>query len=110
MAVSLQPEGKAVATVQKKVSDISGEMADDEEFGTLTVKTHPLLDAPCQLDILPPEVAAMKEAGDIVLCAVRLPGEDQARQFAVTLPEFRKVVPDAALEKARGVRGRRART
>ncbi|WP_235608541.1 hypothetical protein, partial [Frankia casuarinae] len=67
-------------------------------------------DAPCQLDILPPEVAAMKEAGDIVLCAVRLPGEDQARQFAVTLPEFRKVVPDAALEKARGVRGRRART
>jgi hypothetical protein len=93
-----------MAIVSKMVSDLTGKEGNESEFVTLTVREHPLLDEPKALDVLPDEVAGLKDAGNLVVLEI---ANGEKRQVVVTLAEFRKIVPDEVVAKARGTRGRR---
>lgn len=94
-----------MAIVQKMVSDLSGKEANESDFVTLTVREHPSTSEPKALDVLPDEIANLKDAGNIVVLEIANNGDK--KQLVVTLNEFRKLVPDEVLDKARGTRGRR---
>lgn len=93
-----------MAYVSKMVSDITGKEGDESDFVTLTVREHPAISEPKQLDILPEEIANMKDAGNIVVLEIK---NGETKQLVVTLAEFRKIISDEIVEKARGTRGRR---
>lgn len=93
-----------MAIVSKMVSDISGKEGNEEEFVVMTVREHPEIDEPKALDVMPEEIAGMKDAGNLVVVEV---SNGEKKQLIFTLTEFRKVVPDEVVKKARGTRGRR---
>jgi hypothetical protein len=93
-----------MAIVSRMVSDITGKEGNEEEFVVLTVREHPEIDEPKALDVMPDEIAGMKDAGNLVVVEV---SNGEKKQLIFTLAEFRKVVPDEVLKKARGTRGRR---
>lgn len=88
-----------------RVSDISGTEAKETEFVTLVVRSHKAIDQPKSLDVLPSEIAGLKEATDLVICEIKDHG--QYRQMIVALADFRKLVPDDVVKRAQGTRGRR---
>ena len=92
------------------ISDLSGAEGNEDDFTTLTVRAHPALndDEVKALDVLPAEVANLREAKDLVV--VELGRNGDKRQLVVTLAEFRKVCSDDVVKKARGNRGRRPGT
>lgn len=98
-------EVRVVAVVSQTVSDISGQGGSESDFVTLTVRDHPSVSEPKALDVLLPEIANLKDAGNIVILEVKNNGD--TKQIVMTLTEFRKVVPDEVVVKARGTRGRR---
>ncbi|MEC5150905.1 hypothetical protein [Cryobacterium sp. GrIS_2_6] len=87
------------------VSDITGAEAPEDDFVQLVVRNHKAVDEAKQLDVLPGEIAALKEAADLVILEVKNNGD--SRQIVTTLAEFRKVVPDEIIVGAQGTRGRR---
>lgn len=87
------------------VSDLTGAEADESEFISLIVRQHPAIDSPKQLDVLPSEVAKLKEVKDLVAVEVKNNGE--SREVVLTLAEFRKLCPDDVVKKAAGTRGRK---
>jgi hypothetical protein len=99
-----------VAYVTQKISDLSGIQASDEDFATVTVRQHPDVDKPVQLDVLPKEIETLKHNDKIVMLEVRMP-DGETKNVTVTLNEFNKLDPegkmDEKLAKARGTRGRR---
>lgn len=99
-----------MAFVTKQVSDLSGTEANAAEFVVVTVREHPELDAPVQLDVLPDEIADLKESGEVVVVEVKTNGGD-ARQLVVTLDAFNALADDMSkvLSNARPTRGRRPR-
>lgn len=97
-----------MALVSKMISDISGAEANEADFIQLVVREHPAVDEPKSLDVLPAEVADLKNAGDLVLLEVKQNGD--SKQLVVTLADFRKLVKDDVVRRARGVRGRRPGT
>ena len=94
-----------MAIVSRMVSDLTGTEANESEFVTLTVRDHPAVDEPKALDVLPSEIADLKEAGEIVVLEVGTNGDK--RQIVVALADFRKLCKDETVKAARGTRGRR---
>jgi hypothetical protein len=93
-----------MAIVSRMVSDLTGTEANESEFVTLTVRDHPAVDEPKALDVLPSEIAGLKSAGEIVVLEI---SNGEKKQLVVTLADFRKLIKDDVLKKARGTRGRR---
>lgn len=87
------------------VSDISGVEADEADFTKMVVRQHPAIDEPKSLDVLPSEVADLKEAGNLVVLEVGTNGD--RRQVVMTHAEFKKLVKDEVVQNAAGTRGRR---
>lgn len=94
-----------MALVSRMISDITGKEGEQHEFATLVVRDHAAVDEPKALDVLPDEVANLKDAPNVVTLELKANGE--TREFVVLLSDFRKVVPDEVVKKARGTRGRR---
>ena len=96
-----------MAIVTRYASDLTGTEGPEEDFVQLTIRDgHPLVDEPKALDVLPAEIVELKSAKDLVEVEVRRNGDEPTR-LLIPLAEFRKVVPDEAITKARGIRGRR---
>lgn len=93
-----------MARIVRLVSDITGAEANEEEFVSLVVKSHPAIDSPRRLDVLPAEVADLKGADNLVVCEVKDNGE--SREIVMALTDFRKLVSDDKVKKASGTRGR----
>jgi hypothetical protein len=93
-----------MAIVSRMVSDITGKEGNEDEFVVMTVREHPEIDEPKALDLLPEEIAGMKDAGNLVVVEV---SNGEKKQLIFTLTEFRKVISDDIVKKARGTRGRR---
>lgn len=93
-----------MAIVSRMVSDITGAEANEEAFVVLTVREHPAITEPKALDVLPAEIESLKDAGDIVVLEV---SNGEKKQLVVKLADFRKLVSDELVVKARGTRGRR---
>lgn len=94
-----------MAIVQRKVSDVSGAEAPEEAFATVIVRQHPKVEQPRRLDVLPAELAELKEVGDLVVVEVRLP-DTSTREVFVRYADFVKWCPDEAVSSAPGTRGR----
>ncbi|MCA1565856.1 MAG: hypothetical protein LC803_09500 [Acidobacteria bacterium] len=94
-----------MAIVSRMVSDLTGQEGNETDFVTLTVREHPSITEPKALDVLPDEISDLKDAGNVVVAEVTNNGDK--RQFVVMLADFRKLVSDDVLVKARGIRGRR---
>lgn len=97
-----------MAYVTKKVSDITGVEGNESDFVSLVIRTHPKIDKPVNLDVLPDEIKELKPAGDIVTLEVR-PPSGQNYELQVRLADFNKLAPnmEEILSNARGTRGRR---
>jgi hypothetical protein len=94
-----------MAIVQRKVSDLTGAEAPEEEFATLIVRQHPKVDQPKRLDALPDEVSNLKPVGDLVVVEVRLP-DTSTHEVYVRYADFVKLIPDEVVSKAPGTKGR----
>ncbi|KFU80782.1 hypothetical protein SAMN04489729_5527 [Amycolatopsis lurida] len=96
-----------MAIVSRKVSDLSGNEGNDEEFAQVIVRQHPKLDQPKALDVLTEELAQFKDIGDLVVLEARMP-DGSTRDIHMRLAEFNKLGTDmdGVLSKARGTRGR----
>ena len=94
-----------MALVRRMVSDISGTEAADSEFITLIVRHHPATREAKALDVLPPEIAQFNETSDLVTLEVGNGAEK--RTILVPLADFRRLVSDDVVRKARPTRGRR---
>lgn len=94
-----------MALVSRMVSDISGQEADEADFVQLVIRQHPAISDARALDVLPAEIEKLKTAGDLVVLEVGSNGDK--KQLVVTLAEFRKLVKDEVVKKARATRGRR---
>jgi hypothetical protein len=94
-----------MALVQRKISDITGAEAAEEEFATLVVRQHPKVTVAKRLDALPTEVADLKPIGDLVVIEVRLP-DTSTHELHVRYNDFVKLIPDDVVDKAPGTKGR----
>lgn len=96
-----------MAIVSRKVSDLSGQEAPDEQFAQVVVRQHPKLDQPKALDVLVAELELFKDIGDLVVLEVRMP-DTSTREIYVKLADFNKAAQnmDDVLKVARGTRGR----
>ena len=96
-----------MAIVSRKVSDLSGKDAPDNEFASVVVRQHPDIDQPKALDVLVPELDSFKDIGDLVILEVRTP-DGHTRDIYVKVADFNKVAPNMGeiLRNARGTRGR----
>ena len=96
-----------MAIVSRKVSDLSGKDAPDNEFAAVVVRQHPDIDQPKALDVLVPELDSFKDIGDLVILEVRTP-DGHTRDIYVKVADFNKAAPNMAdvLRNARGTRGR----
>lgn len=92
--------------VSRRVSDISGTEAPDDQFIELIVRKAPGLTEPVRLDVLPDEIKGLKAAGEVVVLEVR---NGETSQLIVTVNEWKKLAPniDEIVANADGVRGRR---
>lgn len=92
--------------VSRRVSDISGTEAEDDQFIELIVRKAPGLTEPVRLDVLPDEIKGLKAAGEVVVLEVR---NGETSQLIVTVNEWKKLAPniDEIVANADGVRGRR---
>ncbi len=94
-----------MAIVTRKVSDISGTEAPEEQFASLIVRQHPKVQDAKRLDALPAELDNLKEVGDLVIVEVRMP-DTSTRELYVRYADFAKVVSDEVVNAAPGTRGR----
>jgi hypothetical protein len=87
-----------VAVVEKRVSDISGQMGD--EMGRLTVVSHPKFSGPIQLDVLDDEVKGLEGLGDTVELEVTT-SDGRTRRLVVAVEDFNRLGNmDAVLTEA----------
>lgn len=96
-----------MALVSRMVSDISGTEANEDQFVKLTIRQHPAATEAKVLDVLPSEIADLKDAGDLVVLDVT---NGEKRQIVVKLADFRKLISDEIVANAPGNRGRRLGT
>jgi hypothetical protein len=94
-----------MAVIQRRVSDVTGEEAPEEQFTSVVVRSHPKSDQAKKLDILPGELDPLKVITDLVVLEVRTPGGDMSELY-VQYADFVKVVPDEVVQSAAGTRGR----
>lgn len=93
-----------MARMVKLVSDVSGVEADESAFVKCVVRSHPAVQEAKRLDVLPGELAALDDVTDLVV--LEIGSGREARRLVVAHDEFREVVPDETVVKARGTRGR----
>src|SRR3954447_22236115 len=88
-------KGGAMATKTVKVSDLSGEIIEDEEqLARLVVEGHPELTSapPIQLEVRPDEIETqIPEQQDIVLLSYFAPGTGAPRRFTMPVAAFSKL-------------------
>lgn len=96
-----------------RVTDLTGKEDHPDKFAQIVLRSGPGIDKALSLDVLPEELGAIDEAGDIYVIEVKMPGDTVGREMVVTLKEVQaKLVPqgkklDDLLEAARFLRGRR---
>ena len=95
-----------MAYISRRVSDISGTEAAEDQFIELVIREHPTTDRPKKLDVLPDEIKGLKSAGEIVVIEVGANGDK--KQLVVSLADFRKLVSDEVVKNAQGTRGGRS--
>ncbi|WP_435212584.1 hypothetical protein [Streptomyces sp. bgisy034] len=97
-----------MAIVSKKVSDLSGNEGNDEEFAGVVVRQYPGIDQPKALDVLVPELDQFKHiSSDLVILEITTP-DGKKHDAYVRLADFKKAAPnmDEIVKNARGTRGR----
>ena len=77
-----------MAVVEKRVSDLSGQMSD--EMGRMTILSHPRFSGPIQLDVLDDEVKGLEGLGETVELEV-ITSDGRTRRLVVAAEDFNKL-------------------
>ena len=93
-----------MARITRVISDITGKEADASELIKLTIRKHPAVVEPKQLDMLDGEIEGLKGAPELVICEV------EGVTIYAMHKDFQKVIPDEKVVEAQGTRGRRRGT
>jgi hypothetical protein len=81
------------------VSDLSGRMGEEGEFGQLIVRQHPAFaEGPIRLEILPDELGELPESAQYVQVEYIPPGERSGQQVTLTLEQFNELAPSQDMQ------------
>ena len=80
-----------MAVKQVRVSDLSGQQADEEQFAKLIVHEHPQYQGPITLDVLPEEIGELPESEQYVSIEVIQPGERSGQRALLSVDRFNKL-------------------
>jgi hypothetical protein len=80
-----------VAVKVVHVSDLSGQQADEGEFGKLIVHEHPKYDGPITLEVLPDEIGDFPEDEAYVRIEYVEPGSRSGRRAVLSVERFNKL-------------------
>jgi hypothetical protein len=87
-----------VAVKQVRVSDLSGQQADEEQFAKLIVHEHPQYQGPITLDVLPEEIGELPESEQHVSVEVVQPGERSGQRALLSLDRFNKLAASGDMQ------------
>jgi hypothetical protein len=87
-----------VAVKQVRVSDLSGQQADEEQFAKLIVHEHPQYQGPITLDVLPEEIGELPESEQYVSVEVVQPGERSGQRALLSLDRFNKLAASGDMQ------------
>lgn len=91
---------------QVRTSDISGVDLKDDEVVTVSVRRHPDLADGKVFDAAEDELAGLKPVTNLVQLELRA-ADGSTKEILVSKADFAKVIPDAVLQGADSLRGRR---
>jgi hypothetical protein len=80
-----------VAVKQVRISDVSGQQADEDHFAKLIVHEHPQYQGPITLDVLPEEIGELPESDQYVSVEVIQPGERSGQRALLSVDRFNKL-------------------
>jgi hypothetical protein len=80
-----------VAVKQVRISDVSGQQADEDHFAKLIVHEHPQYQGPITLDVLPEEIGELPESDQYVSVEVIQPGERNGQRALLSVDRFNKL-------------------
>jgi hypothetical protein len=80
-----------VAVKQVRISDVSGQQADEDHFAKLIVHEHPQYQGPITLDVLPEEIGELPESDQYVSIEVIQPGERNGQRALLSVDRFNKL-------------------
>jgi hypothetical protein len=80
-----------VAVKQVRISDVSGQQADEDHFAKLIVHEHPQYQGPITLDVLPEEIGELPESEQYVSVEVIQPGERNGQRALLSVDRFNKL-------------------
>jgi hypothetical protein len=80
-----------VAVKQVRISDVSGQQADEDHFAKLIVHEHPQYQGPITLDVLPEEIGELPESEQYVSIEVIQPGERNGQRALLSVDRFNKL-------------------
>jgi hypothetical protein len=80
-----------VAVKQVRISDVSGQQADEDHFAKLIVHEHPQYQGPITLDVLPEEIGELPESEQYVSVEVIQPGERSGQRALLSVDRFNKL-------------------
>ena len=80
-----------MAVKQVRVSDLSGQQADEDQFAKLIVHEHPQYQGPIALDVLPEEIGELPESEQYVSIEVIQPGERSGQRALLSVDRFNKL-------------------
>ena len=80
-----------MAVKQVRVSDLSGQQADEDQFAKLIVHEHPQYQGPIALDVLSEEIGELPESEQYVSIEVIQPGERSGQRALLSVDRFNKL-------------------
>ena len=80
-----------MAVKQVRISDVSGQQADEDHFAKLIVHEHPQYQGPITLDVLPEEIGELPESDQYVSIEVIQPGERNGQRALLSVDRFNKL-------------------
>ena len=80
-----------MAVKQVRISDVSGQQADEDHFAKLIVHEHPQYQGPITLDVLPEEIGELPESDQYVSIEVIQPGERSGQRALLSVDRFNKL-------------------
>ena len=80
-----------MAVKQVRISDVSGQQADEDHFVKLIVHEHPQYQGPITLDVLPEEIGELPESDQYVSIEVIQPGERSGQRALLSVDRFNKL-------------------
>jgi hypothetical protein len=86
-----QTEELTVAVKQVRVSDLSGQQADEEQFAKLIVHEHPQYQETITLDVLPQEIGELPDTEQYVSIEVIQPGERSGQRALLSVDRFNQL-------------------